>query len=241
MALTSETLDKRNLIREHAAQRTYVDIGGLWGTKGETVTTAIQGGASYATMADIQPLGSTWWQRFETHCAERGITDYGTKQVDICAPDAPEALGTYDFVHCAGVMYHVADLFAFIGNLRAVTTEYLLISSVVMPDTITNTKGTIEFGPDHAYLTPVLCDPSREVILEYLREGGRHAAGLTDSARFFDGRRARTGPWWWLFSGAFMSRIIAMHDLDILAEGRTPGGDGYTVFARVKKAANSEA
>src|SRR5689334_17094164 len=113
-------LDKRDLIRKHVEGMSFVDIGGLWGTKGETVTTAVDGGASRVAMADIKEPGSVWWQRFEAHCAERGVTGYDEIQVDICAPDAPERLGKFDFVHCAGVMYHVADLFTFLGNLVAV-------------------------------------------------------------------------------------------------------------------------
>jgi hypothetical protein len=230
----NDVLDKRELIRAYAAGRTYVDIGGLWGTVGETVTTAIQGGATHATMADVQPLGNRWWKAFEARCEAQGIAGYSEKWIDICTPDGPAELGKYDFVHCGGLMYHVPDLFAFIGNLRSVTNEYLMITSQVMPDTITNVKGTLEFGPDHSYLTPVLSEENRAIVREYL--DGRRAGGLTKDSAYFAHSRARTGPWWWLYSAEFMSRIISMHDLEVLAEGRTPRGRGYTVFARVKAA-----
>jgi hypothetical protein len=236
VASSTTVLDKRKLIREHAAGKSYIDIGGLWGTKGETVTTAIAGGASRATMADFQPLGNEWWERFDAYAAEQGVTEYGRQQIDICRPEAPAALGTYDIVHCAGLMYHVPDLFSFIGNLCAVANEYLLLSSVVMPDVVSNEKGTIEFGPDVSYLTPVLSDANREIVLEFLRSNSIHASGLTNDEPFFEGTRAKTGPWWWLFSGEFMARVVAMHGLEILAEGRTRGGNGYTVFAKVGSA-----
>ncbi|MBO0729442.1 MAG: hypothetical protein J2P57_09300 [Acidimicrobiaceae bacterium] len=233
---SSQTLHTRKLIREHAAGRTYVDIGGLWGTKGETITVAIESGASHATMADIQPLGNRWWKAFEEHCEAKGISGYSEKQVDICAPGAPAELGTYDFVHCAGVMYHVADLFAFIGNLRSVTNEYLMISSAVMPDTMTNAKGTLVFGPDHSYLTPVLSEENRAIVVEYLQSNGRRAAGLTHDTPLFDGARPLNGPWWWLYSGEFMSRVISMHHMEVVAEGPSPNGNVYTVFAKVTAA-----
>lgn len=234
--VATEALKKRQLIREHVAGKTFIDVGGLWGTKGEMVTAAVSGGASHATMADVQPLGNHWWTAFEEHCAARGITEYAKVQADICSPTAPSTLGTYDFVHCAGLMYHVADLFAFISNLRAITTEYLMIGSVVMPDTITNAKGTLEFGPDHSYLAPVLSEQNREIVVEYLRNDGQNAAGLTDDSALFSGTRPKTGPWWWLFSSAFMSRIIGLYGMEIIAEGPTPTGRGYTVFARVQDA-----
>jgi hypothetical protein len=75
------------------------------GHQGETVTTAIRGGAKHATMADLHPLGNPWSKAFEEHCAAQGISGYSEQWVDICAPDAPAELGNYDFVHCAGVMY----------------------------------------------------------------------------------------------------------------------------------------
>ena len=124
----------------------FVDIGGLWGTNGETVTTALLAGASRAVMADIQALGGIWWQKFEAHCTGLGVEGYEELQVDICSPDAPDRLGTFEFVHCAGVMYHVPDLFRFMGNLVSVTSKYLLLSSVVMP-TRSNLFGQLELRP----------------------------------------------------------------------------------------------
>lgn len=232
---SSEILDKRKVIRDYVAGRTFVDIGGLWGTRGEVVTDAIRGNASHATMADLLPLDDRWWTAFDEHCAAQGISGYARKQADICAPDGPAQLGTYEFVHCSGVMYHVPDLFAFLSNLRAVTTEYLMISSQVMPATMTNAKGTLHFGPDHAYLAPVLGPGHREIVLEYL--GDRRVAGLTQEGNWLTGGRPDTGPWWWLYSAEFMRRIITMYDLEVLAEGFRPTRyRAYTVFARVKHA-----
>lgn len=230
----SRGLRKRDLIKKHAAGLSYVDVGGLWGTKGETVTTALEGGASRAAMADIQELGGPWWQKFEAHCAERGVEGYEELQVDICAPDAPDRLGAFDFVHCAGVMYHVADLFRFVGNLVSVTNRYLMLSSVVMPNQIRGSSGTLSFGPDHAHLAPILSVENKRIVREYLEEKGIRADGLTQPAEFMDAGRPKTGPWWWLFSGEFMAGIVDLYGLKILAEGPTPKGNGYTVFAQVR-------
>ena len=166
----SETrpLRKRELITEHVAGLSFVDIGGLWGTNGETVSTAVNGGATRAVMADIQTPDGHWWVALRERLAELGIEDYEEMQVDICAPDAPQILGSFDFVHCAGVMYHVPDLFRFVGNLVEVTNKYLLLSSVVMPDRIDRTSGSLVFGSDHAYLSPVLTAGAREIVAAYL-------------------------------------------------------------------------
>jgi hypothetical protein len=222
-------LNKRKLITDHAAGLSYVDIGGLWGTKGETVTTALAAGASRAAMADKKPLGNVWWQRFAAHSAERGFTDYDEIWVDICAPDARDRLGSFDFVHCSGVMYHVPDLLEFVGTLVAVTKKYLLLSSVVMPPQI----GPMSFGPDDARLAPILSDENMQALRDYLQDQGIEAEGVTRPAEFMRDGSARTGPWWWLFSGEFMSRVVSLFGLNVLAEGRTPKGHGYTVFAEL--------
>lgn len=229
----SRPLNKRQLIKEHAAGLSYVDVGGLWGTKGETVTTAAQGGASRLTMADIQTPGGEWWQKFEAHCAERGVSDYDEVQVDICAPDAPARLGRHDFVHCAGVMYHVADLFRFVGNLVEVTDKYLLLSSVVMPNEIVVDSGRLAFGTDHAYLAPLLTPEHRAVVGDYWAERGFTADGINKPIDYIVDGRPRFTPWWWLFSAGFMSRVVALYGLEVVAEGATPQGNGHTVFARV--------
>jgi hypothetical protein len=231
-----QPLNKRNLIKSHVAGLSFVDVGGLWGTRGETVTTALLAGASRAVMADIQALGGTWWQKFEVHCADLGVDSLTKMQVDICAQDAPERLGRFDFVHCSGLMYHVADLFRFVGNLVSVTNKYLLLSSVVMPVQIRTSSGTLSFGPDHAYLSPVLSEEHRRVVAEYLADKGLKAGGVTQPAEYLKDGQPKSSPWWWLFSSEFMTGIIRVYGLEILAAGQSPQGNAYTVFARVPDA-----
>jgi hypothetical protein len=226
-------LNKRSLIKKHVSGLSFVDIGGLWGTSGETVTTALLAGASRGVMADIQEPGGVWWQKFEAHCAELGVEDYEELQVDICAPDAPERLGSFEFVHCSGVMYHVPDLFRFMGNLVSVTAKYLLLSSVVMPTQIRGPSATLSFGPDHAYLAPILSPENRRAVADYLTEKGLRAAGVNESGEYLKQGQPRFGPWWWLFSSEFMIRLVRMYDLEILAAGQSPKGNAYTIFAQV--------
>ena len=187
-------------------------------------------------MADIQELGGPWWQRFEAHCTELGVEGYEELQVDICAPDAPGRLGTFDFVHCSGVMYHVADLFRFVGNLVSVADKYLLLSSVVMPKEIRTPSGTVSFAPDCAYLAPILSPDTRRVVAEYLAEKGLKAKGVTEPAEYLNDGRPRSSPWWWLFTSDFMIDIVRMYGLEILAAGQSPRGNAFTVFARLPDA-----
>jgi hypothetical protein len=164
------------------------------------------------------------------------VEGYEELQVDICAPDAPDRLGSFDFVHCAGVMYHVPDLFRFMGNLVSVTSKYLLLSSVVMPTQIPAPSGSLTFGPDHAYLSPILSADNRRAVADYLVEKGLQAQGVTEEAEYLKDGRPEFGPWWWLYSSEFMMRIVRMYDLEILEVGQSPKGNAYTVFARLPDA-----
>ncbi|HEX5956781.1 MAG TPA: hypothetical protein VFY37_12655 [Solirubrobacterales bacterium] len=231
--VTGTILNKRRLITEHVGGLSFVDIGGLWGTDGETVSTAVKGGATRAVMADIQTPGGTWWIKLRERLTELGVEDYEELQVDICAPEAPRVLGNFDFVHCAGVMYHVPDLFRFVGNLVEVTNKYLLLSSVVMPDRIDSPSGSLVFGSDHAYLSPVLTDEHRQIVAEHLEEAGLHADGISSPHPYIHQGRPHFTPWWWLFSSSFMTRVVQLYGLEIVAEGATPKGRGYNVLARV--------
>ena len=45
--------------------KSFADVGGLWGTVNEKVSVAHAGGASTLAMVDISPPGDVLWERFE--------------------------------------------------------------------------------------------------------------------------------------------------------------------------------
>lgn len=226
-------VNKREIIKHHAGGLSFVDIGGLWGTKGEMVSSAVLGGASRVAMADIQPFSNDLWRAFDDRCKGLGVVDCEKHCVNICAHDAPKELGHFDFVHCSGVMYHVPDLFRFIGNIIAVARKYVVIGSVVVPDEISAKSGMVRFGSDHAYLIPALSEKNRSLIGDYFSKRDFRAIGLnTGSTEYFRNGQPLFGPWWWLFTGAFMSQLVKLHGLEVIREGPTLSGPGYVVFAQ---------
>ncbi|MEO0386934.1 MAG: hypothetical protein AAF281_05310 [Pseudomonadota bacterium] len=234
-----EPLDKTDALSQVVAGKSFVDIGGLWGTKGEMVTRMMKAGAKSATMADMQDENSPLWPAFDKHCEQMGVSGYGKKIVNICAPDAPQQLGKFDVVHCTGVMYHVPDVLQFLGNLTAVTGEYLFLGSSTLPPRIKNAEGMLETAPDQAVFIPNLTQRTRRIIVAYYEEiYGRmdapfNAGGLTNDAPFFDAEgRPNFGPWWWLFTGGFMMRALSAHGFDIVAHGPNPMRFGYLMLAR---------
>lgn len=234
-----KTYYKRNRIPEFVKDKSFVDIGGLWGTKGEMISTAARGNAASLTMADIQPLDDELWDRLDAYVAEMGVKEYKKRTVNICSPTGPEELGQFDFVHCSGIMYHVPDLFAFVGNLLKVSREYLLLGSVVMPDRIGKDNNYIEFNSDRAILAPLLSAADKRLITDYFMEkrGKFVADGLSQGYSYFksDGS-VRFGPWWWIFSAKFMVRLIEMHNVDVIEHGPTPDAFGYMILVKKRNA-----
>ena len=108
-----------------------------------------------------------------------------------------------------------------------------MLSSVTMPDRITGPHGSLDFGPDHARLAALLTPEHRDIVGAYLTERGLRADGINRPATYIDHGEPQTIPWWWLFSGAFLSGVVDMYGLEVIAEGATPRGNGHTVLARV--------
>ena len=75
---------RRRLLGELVPGKTFVEVGGLWGTVNETVTVAIQAGARAATMIDMHPRESEWWTKFDARCAELGVADYQCVVGNVC-------------------------------------------------------------------------------------------------------------------------------------------------------------
>lgn len=225
---------KRNWIRRNVAGRSFIDIGGLWGGQAEMVTPAAEGGAARLTMADIQPAGSHWWQVFRDRCAERGVDGVTEIVADICAADAPARLGVHDVVHSSGVMYHVPDIFGYLGNLVAVTGDALVLTSVVIPKRIGTGAAAIDLRDDSALLVPALGPKRRAMLVAHFSDGdpGFTAAGLTDDTPAMQDGRPRYGPWWWLFTAGFMERAVRLTGLEIERSGPGLGAHSHTVIAR---------
>lgn len=212
-------LEKHNWIAELVKDKTFADIGGLWGTVNETVSIASKAGAKSATMADIQEPGNEWWQKFDERCAELGVEDYKCTNIDICNVSSLSDVEKFDFVHCSGIMYHVSDPIQFIQNLMTVTGEYLLISSMTIPDVIDNSKGQLLTPEGSGHLVHMMPDNARDILAEYLISKGMKADIVErkkPSQLFHDNGTVRTGPWWWIYSPATMDAMCEMCGLEII-------------------------
>ncbi len=193
-----------------------MDVGGLWGTKNEMVTPASKAGAATVTMIDVIPRESVWWERFEQRCSAQNVSDVELKVGDITDRESITHLGSFDVVHCSGVMYHVPDIFGFVGNLLSITNEYLLVGSQTVPSVLSNSAGSIMFSNSGALCAPCLTESDRRVFQQHYMDAGRNIPTFDPGTKFINGIQADTGPWWWLFTPEFMTKVFRTFDLEIL-------------------------
>ncbi len=212
-------LEKHKWISELVAGRTFIDVGGLWGTINETVCLAVKSGAKSATMADIQPFDTTWWKAFHNRCTEFGVSDYESIRLDICNGEEVSKSQKYDFVHCSGIIYHVSDPLQLIKNLMAISSEYLLISSMIIPERIENSEGVVESPTGTCHMIHLLPDDKRAIFRQFFIDKKRdeNIVSLKSHDELFkpDGR-VKTGPWWWLYSPSTLEAMCTLCGLDIV-------------------------
>src|SRR4051794_13465658 len=96
-------------IARYASGRSFADVGGLWNTKNERISSAFRAGATRLAMIDMQPLGNHWWTQFDERCRELGVSGYESISGNIEDPKLLDVVGRFDFVHCSGVIYHIPN------------------------------------------------------------------------------------------------------------------------------------
>lgn len=209
-------------------QKTFADVGGLWATVRERVSTAHAAGAAALTMLDVTPLDDALWMRFADRLHALGVPEVTVHSADLHAPDLP----TFDVVHCSGVLYHSPNPMATVDALRRLTREYLILSCSVVPRVIRNPVGTLAM-PDAGWLfLPGLEGKAREIVAAHWRPHvGDLAIGIT---RPFPGTFDPDdwGPWYWLPTAdglAAMARFVGFHVLD---EAAIWGGNAHTLLLR---------
>jgi 2-polyprenyl-3-methyl-5-hydroxy-6-metoxy-1,4-benzoquinol methylase len=169
----------RDLIARHAPDRTFVDVGCMWKVHGEYAFHALASGASAATGIDI----SEATLEFLTRNAEKSEA-VRFVQIDLNTPSLEERLGRFDVVFCAGVLYHLPNPLASLGQLRRLCRETLILA----------TAGIVEQSvPQTAVFLPGLGEAARR-RLDFWSPHGSRKVGLDSS---FAAERGY-GNWFWL-------------------------------------------
>ena len=221
------------IIQRLALGLDFVDVGGLWNTRNERVSVALKAGAKSGTMIDIQKAGNKWWNLFDERMREFDLPDYEKIVADATAPDFPSIAGQYDFVNCAGVIYHVPSPYYLLYNLRAISRRYVMVTGVIVPDVIENEEGRIELGGGASLLCPALNEQQRKVVRKHFEDFGIKTRAITEVQPYDlirDDGSAVYGPWWFLMTADFMIELGKTLRLKCLEYGPTFGGAGTGVL-----------
>ena len=209
-------------IAEAVPGRTFAEVGGLWGVVNEQVTVAAAAGASELTMIDLAPKGGPddLWQSFESRLKEHDVSDVRCINGSVDDHAVVREAGSFDIVHCSGVLYHCPEPLHTLRNLCALTRDTLVLGTATMPETVTTSAGTVTVEPGAAMLVPAMTDSQRAVFGEWLREnGGLFAYGVNheiDSGWGLD----REGwipheAWWWFFTRDYVSALLDAAGFDV--------------------------
>lgn len=218
------------LIGRVAKGRTFADLGSLWDAANEKVSVARKAGARAVSMIDALPLGHACWTAFDRRMAELGISDcrrFGS--VDLETLDVAAAGGPYDVVHCTGLLDHSPNPLRTLQRLAALTREYLILTSMVVPQTLQTQAGTLHIPEGGALLVPALGAAEHAVAAAYWREQGvLNAVGLTLAVEQWD--IADHGPWWWLMPPATLKKMLSVAGLRPMLDTPNWGGRSHTVL-----------
>jgi hypothetical protein len=187
----------------------------------ERVSDALLAGAREATMIDIVPLGHSLWKDFEARCKDRNVSGYKCISADATRAGLREQTGTFEVVHCSGVIYHVPDLVGFLTNLMSITTRHLIVQSMVVPEYIENEFGILDLSGGHCLFIPLMSETQRKIAGRYLEQLDLRVPNLSAepvrSWRY--GGVWNYAPWCWLITPQFLRGLVEVCGLSVIDEG----------------------
>lgn len=220
----------RDWIAARAAGLSFIDIGGIGeNALNETVSTALAHGAARASIADIQDFSAPMWGDFHARMAGMGIeparyTAYD--RIDVAGGDLTTRLPVHDMVHSTGILYHLSDPARALWNLRRVTGRYLVTNTVIMPDSIENEHGRLDFRGSTALFLPGIDATERAILRQYYRDKfgwdlNQNAPPPEDTGAGMP-HLTETGPspwpYWFLFTAAGFRGLVRMAGFRIQEE-----------------------
>jgi hypothetical protein len=125
-------------IREHASGHSFADIGGMYRYTGDIAFLAEEAGATSVTMFDVGDPdlicdGHPEWGTFaEKHKQRQSKVRY--VQGDLEDPAAVGQIGVHDIVFFSGVLYHTPNPVLQLMQLRQITGQLALISTLTIPE-----------------------------------------------------------------------------------------------------------
>jgi hypothetical protein len=231
--LSTIAVDLRDdFIARVVAGKSFADIGGLWGTINEKVSVAARSHAATLAMIDIAPSGGDLWRQFRERMTSFDVADCECISSDICALAATDAALKYDVVHCSGVLYHHPNPISILQALRQITGQYLILTSAVTQEHISNELGSYDLPPSGVIFVPALSERERDILWKYWREnaGAGGCYGISEPVQW-DSRDF--GPWWWLPTVRALLALAECVGFRVVESGGTWNDNAHTALLQV--------
>lgn len=199
--------------------RSFADVGGLWGTVNEQISVAAAAGAASTTMIDIAPRDGSepdLWRLFAERLEALGVAPPRCIQASIDDREAVTAAGTFDVVHCSGVLYHCPQPLHTLRQLRALTGETLILGTASMPECVENAAGSVAVASGGALLVPALSYGQRSVLGQWLRENGVSMAIGVNHPIDSDWAVDDYSAWWWFFTPDHVAGLLQVAGFEVL-------------------------
>lgn len=209
--------------------RSFVDVGGLWGTINEKVSVAHRAGASELAMVDVTPEGNELWRLFHARLREVGVDAPVTCRVG----DVSEYRDRrYDVVHCSGVLYHHPNPLTIVTGLARACNEHLVLTSAITPNKIENRAGRWELPPSAVLFVPALTTAEQVILDEHWKAIGADVLGITKPAQYRIDEQNRTdmAPWWWLPTADALQSMAEVCGFRTLDRRLTWGGNACSLL-----------
>jgi hypothetical protein len=198
--------DREELVRRHARGHSFCDVGCMWKVSGRIAFVAEEAGATQVTGVDV--LAAT--PEFAEEHAQRG-SSVRFVQGDLNEPRTVAEVGRHEVVWCSGVLYHAPNPVQTLARLRELTTELLILQTMVIPELPGVRQGLVFY--------PGLSERERRI---YHRWGPAAARGLRDPLSA-EGEVSYE-PWWWGFSPSSLRAMLRSAGFEPLEEIGDPFG-----------------
>jgi SAM-dependent methyltransferase len=178
--------DREDVVRRHAAGRTFCDVGCMWKVNGRIAFVAEEAGATAVTGVDVmEPT-----HEFE---AERARRSSQVRFVcgDVHDPVTVSEAGPHEVVWCSGVLYHSPNPVLTLQRLRELTIDVLILQTMTLPE-LPGVKQGLVFYPGV---------PNPRLYARWGEDAAR-------SLRLPEPGEDPYAPWWWGISHSALDAML---------------------------------
>ncbi len=178
--------DREDVVRRHAAGKTFCDVGCMWKVHGRIAFVAEEAGATSVTGVDLMEASPEFLSEHERReSAVRFVRG------DLHDAATVADVGPHQVVWCSGVLYHAPNPVLTLQRLRELTTELLILQTMTLPE-LPGVKQGLVFYPG----------VSNQRL--YARWGEEAARSL----RLPEPGEDPYAPWWWGISRSALAAML---------------------------------